>query len=95
VPEEHPDTTLLLQRKDPQTANSHPASATRPQIDQYSLEVTTLGSAKDFLLADWRAFAARHAQESPMQDPEWLRGYFADELENISTYLLYKSGRIC
>jgi hypothetical protein len=95
VPEEHPDTTLLLQRKDPQTANSHPAPATAPQIDQYSLQATTLGSASDFLLADWRAFAAQHAQESPIQDPEWLRGYFADELENISTYLLYKSGRIC
>jgi len=30
-----------------------------------------------------------------MQNPDWLRGYFADQLENLSTYSVSQSGGLC
>ena len=32
------------------------------------------------------------ASQFPMQDPEWVKGYFADQRKNLSTYSLSRSG---
>jgi hypothetical protein len=46
-------------------------------------------------LGDWKTFEANSAPDSPMQDPEWLRGYFLEDLDNITSYLLYdRSGSL-
>jgi hypothetical protein len=61
----------------------------------YSLEVTTLGDAPASLLSEWQALQTDHFADSPMHDPEWLRGYFDGQENNVRVYSLYEGGRLC
>jgi CelD/BcsL family acetyltransferase involved in cellulose biosynthesis len=59
------------------------------------LERVPLADAREPLLSDWRKFEAARTPDSPMQDPEWLRGYFLEDLDKIMSYLLYdRSGSV-
>jgi hypothetical protein len=74
-------------------AASSPESAVHaPAI---RLERIPLATASESLLSEWQAFEANSTPDSPMQDPEWLRGYFLEDLDKIISYLLYdRSGSV-
>jgi len=60
----------------------------------YSLEPLTLGAASDSWISSRHSLA--HACPSdPMRDPEWLRGFFAGETNNLWIYALSQGGRHC
>ena len=74
---------------------SHLASTVKPKNAQYSLRQTRLTSAAQSVMNQWLQFEAQNPSDSPMQDPEWIAGYFSEDLDNISTYLLYESDSVC
>jgi hypothetical protein len=61
----------------------------------YSLSHLSLRGGDPQLLSDWKAFLVRSGSNTPMHDPEWLRTQFADQLDDVSVYLVYQSGSLC
>src|SRR5690349_19055473 len=75
------------------TTKAQPNPVTRGVI---RLESARLADMGERFLNDWKAFERASAPELPNQDPEWLLGYFADELANITAFLFYDgSGSVC
>ena len=70
---------------------SHKASAAAPAVqgEAVRLERVLLATAREPLLREWKAFEANSTPNSPMQDPEWLQGYFLEDLEKLTSFLLY------
>jgi len=62
---------------------------------QYTIRRVSLDCASDDLLADWRSISQQLCPDSPQHDPEWLRGYFEGQAENIFLYALYREGSLC
>ncbi len=58
----------------------------------YSLVSSSLDSAHHDLLSDWQAFRA--SSPTPMHDPEWLKGYFEGQTNNLFLYSLFQSGSL-
>jgi hypothetical protein len=52
------------------------------------LERCSLGAANQRFLCGWEKFESGRGPDSPMHDPEWVRGYFLEDLPNITSYLL-------
>jgi hypothetical protein len=61
----------------------------------YSLRGHILGASDESLVSQWQSFQREHSPDDPMQDPEWLRGYFEGEAHNLSIYSLYRGDRLC
>jgi hypothetical protein len=60
----------------------------------YSLKPLALGAASDSWISSWHSLP--HASPpDPMRDPEWLRGFFAEETHNLWIYSLSQGGRHC
>lgn len=75
---------------------SNAAPLTTPSVHANRLERICLAAAGEPLLSDWKAFEAKRIPDSPTQDPDWLRGYFLEDLDNITSYLLYDgAGSLC
>jgi CelD/BcsL family acetyltransferase involved in cellulose biosynthesis len=53
------------------------------------LERIPLATASESLLSEWKEFEANSTPDSPTRDPDWLRGYFLEDLDKITSYLLY------
>lgn len=68
---------------------------TMVEIGQYSLQRVSLAQVDRSTLADWESFSSRQGTASPQQDPVWLRGFFAGQLDNLRVYFLYQSGKLC
>ena len=64
-----------------------------PESQEYRLSRMTLSSADESALSEWRAYAGRDSSD-PMQDPEWLRGFFDGELQNLTACFLYDSNSL-
>lgn len=47
-----------------------------------------VGSADEASLRAWKEFAEASPAEHPSQDPDWVRGYFKEDVPKISTYLV-------
>src|ERR1039458_4093077 len=74
---------------------SNTASAT-PAVQTIRLERASLATPGEPFLRDWKAFEANSTPDSPLQDPDWLRGYFVEDLDKITSYLLYdRLGSVC
>ena len=61
----------------------------------YSLRCASLAQADELLVAQWRSFQGQHSPDEPMRDPQWLRGYFYDQVEYLRFYSLYDGDRLC
>jgi CelD/BcsL family acetyltransferase involved in cellulose biosynthesis len=75
-------------------AGSPAQSAASSARGPYVLRSDTLATASPSLVAQWQAFHDQHAADDPMQDPEWLRGYFHGKLPNLSFYSLLQDGQL-
>jgi hypothetical protein len=62
---------------------------------EYSLHHVYLGADSARFLSDWKSFLSRSGSNLPMHDPEWLKAHFATQIDDLSVYLLYKSGAVC
>jgi hypothetical protein len=69
----------------------------RPAVSEpsYTLRCASLAQADEPLVSQWRLFHGGHSADEPMGDPEWLRGYFYDQTENVRFYSLYDEDRLC
>jgi CelD/BcsL family acetyltransferase involved in cellulose biosynthesis len=73
------------------------ASAPAPAVkgEAIRLERVPLATVREPLLSEWQAFEATNTPDSPTQDPDWLRGYFLEDLDKMTSYLLYnRSGSV-
>jgi hypothetical protein len=68
------------------------ASAAQP-VQTVRLEGASLAAPSESFLSDWKTFEANRLPDSPLQDPDWLRGYFLEDLDRITSYLLYDGSR--
>ena len=79
--------------------SSNTVSAVEPRTEQYHIRQVRLHDAGEPFLSDWNAFEepsdAEPRAEPMMHNPQWLRGYFAGQLENLHVYSLYQSGSLC
>src|SRR4051812_45810762 len=66
--------------------------AALPQVGEYRLERISLAHAGDSLLATWKVFREHNVCDAAMHDPEWLRGYFEGQANNLFLYSLYDGG---
>jgi CelD/BcsL family acetyltransferase involved in cellulose biosynthesis len=78
------DTSLLT--------NAAPPAAT--EAPAYVLRESPFRALTPAMLDDWRRFETAQPSDSPAQDPEWIRGYFEEDLDHISTYLLYQGSEL-
>lgn len=60
----------------------------------YVLRCDAFATASPSLVSQWRVFHDRHSADDPMQDPEWLRGYFEGQLDSLSCYSLLQDGEL-
>src|SRR5258708_2437172 len=63
-----------------------------PAVEPYRLHQVSLDAADASLLLDWKTLLSNCQSHSLMDDPEWLQGYFAGQLDKLTAYLLYQSG---
>lgn len=79
--------------------SSNLVSAVEPRIEPYRIQQVCLRDAGEAFLSGWNAFAEPSAveprAEPMMHNPQWLRGYFAGQLENLNVYSFYQSGSLC
>jgi hypothetical protein len=61
----------------------------------YSIRCESLDQAGEPLLSQWKSLHHQYSPDDPMRDPEWLRGYFDGETQEIRFYSLYQNGRLC
>ena len=67
-----------------------------PTAQTIRLERASLANPSQVFLSDWKAFEAKSIPDSPTQDPDWVRGYFLEDLDNVTSYLLYDgAGSVC
>ena len=63
--------------------------------EPYVLYTDTVAGASSSRVAQWEAFRDQRLRDDPMQDPEWLRGYFETQADNLSFYSLMQDGHLC
>jgi hypothetical protein len=61
----------------------------------YRLERTVLDHANPLMLSQWDTFRRERRLTSWMHDPEWLRGYFEGQTNNLFVFSLYEADRLC
>ena len=62
-------------------------------VRSYSVEYMPLDSLPKAVAAQWTALQT--ATTSPMQDLEWLSGYFESQRRDILVYCVYDGGQLC
>jgi hypothetical protein len=76
-----------------------PTSELHPQfsagIGRYSMRCVPLDGPGETFLSEWQSFHRQYCKDSPMHDPEWLKGYFDGQTNNLFVYSLYQSGSLC
>jgi CelD/BcsL family acetyltransferase involved in cellulose biosynthesis len=70
-------------------SNSTLAPAPGATGELIRLERVSLATAPESVLSEWKAFEANSRPDAPTQDPDWLRGYFLEDLDHLSSYILY------
>ncbi|HTP32844.1 MAG TPA: GNAT family N-acetyltransferase [Candidatus Acidoferrales bacterium] len=78
----------------PEQVQDSQAQPTECHRGPYSLRCDSLAQADASLVSQWKSFHAQHSSDEPMLDPEWLHGYFDDQIQNVRFYSLYQSGRL-
>ena len=74
----------------------HNAKSVRPAArEPYVLQRDVLAAASPSLVSQWQRFHTEHSADDPMRDPEWLRGYFEGQINNLSFYSLMHGGEVC
>ena len=59
-----------------------------------SLRHNILRAVDDSLVSEWQSFHQRSSPDDPMQDIEWLRGYFDGQTDNVQLYSFVRGGRL-
>jgi hypothetical protein len=72
---------------------SHNATSVRPAArEPYVMQRDALAAASPSRVSQWQKFHTEHSADDPMRDPEWLRGYFEGQIDNLSFYSLMRAG---
>jgi hypothetical protein len=58
------------------------------------LRSDNLADASDLSISRWEAFCQEHSPPDPMHDPQWLKGYFEDQVQNVIVYSVYRGDRL-
>jgi len=66
-----------------------------PSLQCYSIRRIRFDDLTPQELNDWRFARSNYSTPDPSSDPDWLRGYFAGQTENLSVYMLYRYGVPC
>src|SRR5215813_9990494 len=69
-------------------------SDTLAGVQSYSLRHNILRAVDDSLVSEWQSFHQRSSPDDPMQDIEWLRGYFDGQTDNVQLYSFVRGGRL-
>lgn len=68
------------------------AAIATPTLGAIRLEQASLGNPSEAFLSAWKEFEQKSAPDNVAQDPDWVRGYFLEDLNNITSYLIYDGG---
>jgi CelD/BcsL family acetyltransferase involved in cellulose biosynthesis len=72
-----------------------PESASTAGTEPYLLSSDILGASAESLTSRWQSFQEMHSADDPLQDPEWLKGYFEGQTNNLRFYSLHRGGSLC
>lgn len=54
----------------------------------YSLSSNILGASSEPLVDTWQRYQDLHSPDDPLQGPEWLKGFFEGQTNNLRYYSL-------
>jgi CelD/BcsL family acetyltransferase involved in cellulose biosynthesis len=71
------------------------AEPVHPGSDSYMLSSDVLGGSGESLTQLWQRFQETHSPDDPLQDPDWLKGFFEGQADNLRFYSLHRGGDLC